>query len=164
VHHYGNSDLRVFTGVNKFILAQLNYCMVINLPSNLSDEPVMNLPVASITARYIRPLYQAVSEGGRCKYENLWEVDCDSSQSMVFEGSNWVALYNIMATPLAIVPCKVDGCPVVSNEEELSKLLFFAVKRNKACLHDINMLKLVHPYHNLNVMGQIKQYSVTLNK
>lgn len=132
--------------------------------SHLKSNATEMMPTLLNLNMSIRLLYQAVSEGGRCKYENLWEVDCDSSQSMVFEGSNWVALYNIMATPLAIVPCKVDGCPVVSNEEELSKLLFFAVKRNKACLHDINMLKLVHPYHNLNVMGQIKQYSVTLNK
>jgi hypothetical protein len=167
VHSYANpGQVKYFSRSgdidvpSDFALAQINYYFVISLPPDLVNEPVMHLPVASIQPHITKRVTEIVVEDETSlQCENLWQIDCLNNSSFDATANAFAGLYNIYATPIAVVPCGATGSP--SSKPDLpdgrpSTLLLYALDRGKECLHNGEMLKRSHPYHNETQLQMIR--------
>lgn len=163
VHRYANPDCQPYTAdtnspTKKFAAAQMNYFTIIDLPSEIAAEPVNHLPIASITLRKTLPIGHATtSSGKRVFYENLWEINCDDIESFDWNGNSFVALFNIYPTPVATLALGDHDSPLDGIGRRPQKLIQFCLERNReAIFENVDVLNVVHPYHNRRKLDEIK--------
>eukprot|EP01031_Cornospumella_fuschlensis_P027174 gene27174-32829_t len=159
----------------RFSIAQINYYGIVSLPDNLQFEPVNNIPYCNVVQRKALCLHENSGSmkvgppGVVFRYDNLWAVQCDNdSESVFWEANPFVAIYNVYSTRLACIPfakkynnADSDHLFVTTNETQaipgLSRLLFYAIDRERECFHDDEtLLKLLHPYFNKQHLMEIK--------
>lgn len=166
VHYLANRNCSSFAGSDSpsdFQVAHIHYFGVIQLPEVLFTEPVNHLPFAHVTSRITKRIMASPSTSGQEPYENLWRIDFDDSKSYDYEGNSFVATYNIIPTPLAIIPLSFTPekklKPFDKNYRK-SSLYFYALKRRMECLfRTTEVLHSVHPYFNCKNLAKIKEMS-----
>jgi hypothetical protein len=173
--HIHSKDPKTTAAPQHYLVAQLNYFACIS--PEATETLLTDLPFASITARKPNKVYRKqYDDHSRTYYENLFHVLCLDHASLDFN-VQYTALYNVYATPIALVAYDTSSNPYLSmkdfkmSEENSNsptvkphRLTMHALERQKECIHTLQECRtILHPYNNIHALKNVLVKARTLN-